>query len=131
MNVPLEEAQRLFSLAQRDQRAFKTLSMHCSVEDFPTAAFHAQQAIEKCLKSILCLLGGNYRRTHDLTELAGRLSDLGESLPIEENTLYRLTPYAVELRYDEVAIALISHDDAAMAVTLMVNYCQQRLASAK
>lgn len=130
MNAQLEEARRLFALAQRDQRAFNTLSAHCSDEDFPTAAFHAQQAIEKCFKSILCLLGCDYRRTHDLIELAGRLTDLGETLPVDEMTLYRLTPYAVELRYDEVAIALISPPDAHTAVSRVIDFCQIRLESA-
>ena len=33
--------------------------------------FHAQQAVEKALKAVMCLRGLEYRRTHDLEELAG------------------------------------------------------------
>lgn len=130
MNDRLEEAKRLFSLARRDQRAFTALSAHCSEEDFPVAAFHAQQAIEKSLKAVLCLLASEYKCPHDLIELAGRLADLGQALPIDEINLYRLTPYAVELRYDEMAIALITPSDATAAVAQIIDWCQKKLESA-
>ena len=117
MNVQIEEALRLLSLAERDQRAFAVLYAHTSLTDFPVAAFHAQQSVEKAFKAVLCVLGIEYRRTHDLTELAGRIQDRGLSLPISEENLLRLTPYAVELRYDENTAQLITPETARMIVS--------------
>ena len=62
--------------------------------------FHAQQAAEKLLKAALAASGVTYPRTHRL----GQLLDLGQDhdleLPAEFEELSRLTPFAVEYRYE-------------------------------
>jgi len=72
-----------------------------SAKALDTVCFHAQQAAEKCLKAYLAATGVEFPFVHNiekLVELCARedaafsaLKPLGQSL----------TPYAVELRYDE------------------------------
>jgi HEPN domain-containing protein len=100
MSPQLEEARRLLRLAHRDRTAFAALAAAPEVA-LAVACFHAQQAVEKALKAVLCLHGVGYRRTHDLEELAGALADIGAVVPASADDLRRLTPYAVEFRYDE------------------------------
>lgn len=106
MTPQREEAERYLRLARRDEAAFLALLEIPSV-DFVVACFHAQQACEKALKAAMCLLGVEFRRTHDLEALAGQLSDAGCTPAIALDDLRRLTPYAVEFRYDDEAIALL------------------------
>lgn len=80
MTPQREEAERLLRLARRDQAAFSVL-LHASTVAVSVAFFHAQQAAEKALKAVMCLRGIEYRRTHDLEELAGQLADAGHRTP--------------------------------------------------
>ena len=65
------------------------------------ACFHAQQLAEKALKSFLAYQGVVFPHTHNLTKLveicAGAEPGFRALLPI----VAPLTPYAVELRYDD------------------------------
>src|SRR5271169_3579624 len=65
------------------------------------ACFHAQQMTEKSLKAFLIHLGVSFPYTHNLTKLveicAGTDITFRSLLP----TVAPLTPYAVELRYDD------------------------------
>lgn len=74
MTPQREEAERFLRLAKRDQAAFAALLNAPAVD--PAVCFHAQQAAEKALKAVMCLHGLEYRRTHDLEELAGSISDV-------------------------------------------------------
>jgi HEPN domain-containing protein len=115
MTPQREEAERYLRLARRDETAFLALLDVPSV-DFSVACFHAQQAGEKALKAVMCLLGVEFRRTHDLEALAGQLSDAGCAPAIAVDDLRRLTPYAVEFRYDDEAIALLDAKNARRIV---------------
>ena len=66
--------------------------------------FHCQQAVEKLLKATLIYAGIDFRRTHDLRELMDIMSDKGLPLPETLTDLDTLTPYAVEYRYEDVAL---------------------------
>ncbi len=72
--------------------------------------FHAQQAIENSLKAWISALNGSYGRTHDIGLLAGII----RSYPTENDTpagetLFWLTSYAVDYRYEGARVKL---DDA-------------------
>jgi HEPN domain-containing protein len=72
MTALLDEARRFLELAAHDLAAFRALA------DLPhirqaVAFFHAQQSVEKSLKAVYFVRGMEFRRTHDLLELAGRL----------------------------------------------------------
>lgn len=129
MNAAREEAERLLRLARRDQRAFDNLLATAEAEDFPSAAFHAQQAVEKSLKAALCLAGVELRRTHDLLELAGDIEAAGMILPVANDDLLRLTPYAVEFRYDDQALPLITPAIAKSVVERCLVWCEARIST--
>ncbi len=116
MQPHLEEAWRSLELADRDITAFHILSQepeaHLSI-----VCFHAQQAAEKSLKAVLFSRRIEFRRTHDLTELAQLLRQYGIETPLNEDLLGRLTPFAVTFRYDDMDIELITQQDAATWVT--------------
>ena len=105
----------MLRLARRDHAAFDALIAASGVPA-AVALFHAQQAVEKALKSTMCLYGVTFRRTHDLEQLASQLADAGHAAPVGEAELSRLTPYAVEYRYDDDAPELLSGEQAKAIV---------------
>lgn len=124
MTAFLDEANRLLTLAKRDQAAFLAL-LGVEAAGLSVACFHAQQAAEKSIKAILVLHGIEFRRTHDLLALASLLADKSVTLPVSDDWLTRLTPYAVEFRYDDDPIHLISGRDAEEVVTKLINFAEQ------
>jgi HEPN domain-containing protein len=121
MTAWAEESQRLLRLAQRDLGTFRILAAHPQA-DLAAAAFHAQQAAEKALKSVLVLHGRDYPRTHDLVELAALVADAGISIPAVQADMQRLSPYAVAFRYDDQATALITMPQAKLIAETMVQW---------
>ncbi|MBI4827771.1 MAG: HEPN domain-containing protein [Nitrospinae bacterium] len=61
--------------------------------------FHAQQAAEKALKSVLLHKGSSFPLTHDIEELLEIAANIGLTVPPEVQKASLLTPYAVETRY--------------------------------
>lgn len=57
--------------------------------------FHAQQAVEKLLKALLCEKGLKFPRTHDIESLVQPLLVTGEVLPVTPIPLKELNGYAV------------------------------------
>lgn len=81
-------------------------------------AFHAQQAIEKCLKAVLVASQVDVRRTHQLTFLADRIpAEWDLDLPVDE--LPRIAQYAAETRYpidDWNQVEPVTADEARAAL---------------
>lgn len=123
MTPQREEAGRFPRLAKRDQAAFSAL-LNAAAVDPAVACFHAQQAAEKSLKAVMCLHGLEFRRTHDLEALAAILRDVDVSPSVDEHDLRCLTPYAVEFRYDDEAIHLISGDAAGRLVESLLAWAE-------
>ncbi|MBI5907993.1 MAG: HEPN domain-containing protein [Burkholderiales bacterium] len=128
MTPQREEAERFLRLAKRDQAAFVAL-LNAAAVDPAVACFHAQQAAEKSLKAVMCLHGLEYRRTHDLEALAGMLRDVDIAPSVDEHELRCLTPYAVEFRYDDEAIHLISGDAAGRLVGSLLAWAEEEIAN--
>jgi len=63
--------------------------------------FHAQQAVEKAIKSALAAHSIEYPRTHNLALLVDLLAHGGLRLPPDAEELPRLTPFGALLRYDD------------------------------
>jgi HEPN domain-containing protein len=118
MNPPhIEEALLSLRLADRDIVAFETL------RDSPrassaSACFHAQQAIEKCFKSVLYQNRIEFRRTHDLTVLTNLLNKNGIKLPLPDDRLQEINPCAVDFRYGEETMSLPSREVMTELVTI-------------
>lgn len=103
--------------ARRDILAFDRLAPMSDMHD-SILGFHAQQAVEKCLKAVLFKHDAMVPRTHDLDELLHLLaSGLGLAVP-HADQLDELNPFAVQARYsladldgmDRVAVGLRLHD---------------------
>lgn len=67
---------------------------------YDTACFHAQQAIEKCLKAVLAYSGDPIPRTHKLEVLAPLVRAAAPGLDLDAERLKKITPYAVKPRYE-------------------------------
>ena len=102
MNSLLEHARALLARAGDDLYVVRRL--HAEV-DAPgwVLGFHAQQAVEKALKSVLSGAGLAYPRTHNLVMLAELLRAAGIELPPDAESFGGLTPYGVMLRYEALA----------------------------
>ena len=99
MKQPHDLARRFPALAERDARTLAALVDHRDVDDEPIG-FHAQQAVEKCLKAVLALHRVPFRKTHDLDELLDLLIENKLPQPPYDDALDELNPYGVLLRYD-------------------------------
>ncbi len=124
-----EEAHRLLRLAERDMQTFRILASHPEAA-LSAICFHAQQCAEKALKAVLTARCSHFPRTHNLEELAKLVGDLGFDLPLPERELRRLNPFAVEFRYDDESIPLISREEAEEIVTTTLAWALQRVAAA-
>jgi HEPN domain-containing protein len=97
-----EQAERLRRKAAGDEEAVAAMLCASSVPD-EVIGFHAQQAVEKLLKSLLSHRHVAFRRTHDLTELLDLLTADGVEIPAEIAEVRQLGPYAAEFRYEDVS----------------------------
>ena len=95
----LEYAKILFDKGLSDLKALKKLYSDKEISD-EIKGFHAQQAAEKMLKSILAFKEIEFPFTHRLADLLDLLKDNQVSYPASFENLRFLTPFAVEYRYD-------------------------------
>lgn len=85
--------------------------------------FHAQQAAEKAIKSVMILRGIEFPYTHDLNRLLSILESSGEKLSPKVREAVTLTRYAGILRYpvfDEVVSEEAYEDAVAIAEAAVV-----------
>jgi HEPN domain-containing protein len=100
----LEHARLMLRLALDDLAAMEVLenSQRISPSIF---GFHAQQAVDKALKTWGSLLDVAYPRIHLLHELFNLLEDHGAMTADRFRQLQDLTPFAVQFRYEEFTIS--------------------------
>jgi len=98
-----EDAKRILNLAKVDLKAIRNMLEPLLFED-SVFGFHAQQAVEKALKSWLSLLGISYPKTHDLRLLMSLLESHGQDDCRMFEDLADLTDFAVQFRYDFVTL---------------------------
>lgn len=65
------------------------------------ACFHSQQAVEKYLKAYMIWAGIEFTYVHDISKLIHLCSLKDDNFRQLEESAGKLTPYAVELRYDD------------------------------
>lgn len=100
MNESHDLARVLLEKAKGDQYIVERLTNDLEAPNW-TFGFHAQQAVEKALKSGLCANAVAYPRTHNLAMLLELLRLKGLPLPPDAENLPELTPFGAALRYDE------------------------------
>ncbi|MBS3936755.1 MAG: HEPN domain-containing protein [Sulfuritalea sp.] len=113
-------------LARRDQEVFGIIAM-AGGNTHAAAGFHAQQAVEKVLKALLCASDLDFPRTHDLESLALRLAGSPYALPFSAEKLRPLTPYAVDFRYDDEVAALLTEREMRSIVAAVVDFASAKL----
>lgn len=99
MKQPLDLARQFLAVADNDIKAFQKLVEDENIAD-ASIGFHAQQAVEKCLKAVLALHSIKFRKKHDLGELLDLYEQHKLPLPPMMDVLDELNPYAVTLRCD-------------------------------
>lgn len=99
MKRPTDLGRKFLHLSDRDIKVFEKLVDDQDIPDEPLG-FHAQQAIEKCLKAVLAAHEIEFRKTHDLNQLLGLLEENALPEPPLREDIQRLNPFAVLLRYD-------------------------------
>lgn len=95
----LELARLLCAKALQDEFVLEQFVDNPAAAD-ETFGFHAQQAAEKLLKAALAARGVVYPRIHRLGDLLDLAREHGLAVPEEFESLHRLTPFAVEYRYE-------------------------------
>jgi HEPN domain-containing protein len=113
-----EEALRALRLADRDLAAFGKMKNDPDFH-FSTTCFHAQQAIEKCMKAVMFERGILFPPIHDLARLALLLREHGIAVPSSADELRKLNPFAVTFRYDDTDIPLVSAPEVEQMVDAM------------
>ena len=122
----IEEAERLLRLARRDFQTFSILHSHPEAQIAPIC-FHAQQCVEKSLKAAMTANQVYFRYTHDLGELTNLLTGADIAPPFTAKEFQRLTPFAVELRYDE-GIPLLTREEANQIATRTLAWAEAAVA---
>jgi HEPN domain-containing protein len=97
-----EYGDELLRIAEQDLASAQILAAHGGrVEN---SIYHAQQAIEKALKAVLCAKGIPVPLVHDAGILVAKLP--GDLSPPGGYSLSDLTPFATIKRYEEGAYAV-------------------------
>lgn len=127
MNVHSAQAQALLDAALRDRLTFRLLR---ETGQAPREAmgFHAQQACEKLIKSVLVIHGVVLERTNDLAVLASLCDANGIQIPAEKDALRILNNFAVRFRYDTCPAALIDIAATVALVDTLSAWAEQEIA---
>ena len=96
-----DHARLLLNKARSDKVVIDKLADDGDVSD-DMIGFHAQQAVEKLLKAVLASHTIEYPRTHDIDRLVDLLAANQIPLPPQARRLDELTPWATQLRYDDL-----------------------------
>jgi HEPN domain-containing protein len=98
---PSETAAVLARKAGEDATAVREFAANAEIAD-GIIGFHAQQAIEKCLKAVLASRGVDFEYTHDLRHLIALAGIDEDDAPFDVREAVNLTEYAVPLRYEDL-----------------------------
>jgi HEPN domain-containing protein len=126
MKRPEDLARRFLALADRDIRAFRKLSDDPEIDD-EVVGFHAQQAVEKCLKAVLAKHRIEQRKTHDLQLLIDLLIQNNLPSPPLRERIDALGPFAVELRYDLMATEPLDREQTRTVVAAVRDWAEQQV----
>ena len=126
MKQPVDLARRFLVLAERDMRAFRKLSDDPEMDD-ELVGFHAQQAVEKCLKAVLAKHRVEVRKTHDLNTLLALLQENHLPTPPKIDEIKNLNPFAVMLRYDFMESDALDRARATSAVDAILAWAKAQI----
>jgi HEPN domain-containing protein len=96
-----EVSEVLARKGEEDAKAVRLLAANSEIGD-SIVGFHAQQAVEKWLKSVLAGRGEDFEYTHDLHRLVMLATHGSGELPVDVDAVIALTQYAAPLRYEDL-----------------------------
>lgn len=102
MNLPTDYADATLRKVRDDGYVVRCMAADLAAPDW-IIGFHAQQAVEKAVKSVLTRQEVEFPRTHNLSMLIALLRRHGIAVPPDADDLAHLTPFGVALRYDDSA----------------------------
>jgi HEPN domain-containing protein len=126
MKQPRDLARRFLALADRDIRTFRLLS-DIPESDDEAVGFHAQQAVEKCLKAVLAQYRLEVQKTHDLRALLDLLVERNLPIPALAEELDSLSPFAVILRYDLAETGALDREQARTVVEQVRRWAEEQI----
>lgn len=126
MTPQAEEARRLLRLARRDLGTFHLLFSLPEAE-LTALGFHAQQSAEKALKAVTVQIGMAVPRTHDLAALGAAISERGLALPLAIDDLRLLNPFAVEFRYDDEIVSVVTREQLARLLDTILDWATAKV----
>lgn len=112
--------------ARDDLTALVVLDERGGISD-AVLGFHAQQAVEKSLKALLVGAGWEIRHTHDLRFLVEQAHVKRLELPAAIADSHWLTPWAVELRYDDFSNEPLDRERALATAAAAVELAEAQL----
>lgn len=125
----LEDHLILLKKAKEDEDLLQSILDQVQVAD-SIFGFHAQQAVEKLMKAILTERKITYPKTHDLSVLIDLLKNSQIELPISEDDLEWLGPYAVTFRYDDCTDEKLDRHHSLQTVINLRQWVEQRFRKA-
>jgi HEPN domain-containing protein len=124
-----DHALLLLSKARTDKLVLDKLANDPEIAD-DAIGFHAQQAVEKLLKAVLANRNVEYPRVHDIDRLVDLLETHDGSLPPQARQLDELTPWATQLRYDELLdMERLDRQGAQQLVDTVLEWADAELAA--
>jgi HEPN domain-containing protein len=126
MKQPRDLALRYLALADRDLKTCRQLSEIPDSDD-EAIGFHAQQAIEKCLKAVLAAKAIPFRKTHDLVELVDLLKDRLQLTPPHVEMLDQLNPFAVTFRYEFLDLEPVNRNQLRSGVETIRHWAELQI----
>jgi HEPN domain-containing protein len=114
-------AELMLESARRDAAAYFALMQHAGIHD-SILGFHAQQVVEKALKSALFARGLFVPKTHNLAQLLDALADAAVAPPPHASELDTLNPYAVQARYGTLDVGALDRDAVGLWLTEILDW---------
>jgi HEPN domain-containing protein len=124
----IKQARAMLSMAHKDFAALTGMARDTVAFADEIFGFHAQQAVEKGLKSWICLHGIEYPFTHQLARLMQILVNSGEDMEAFW-MLDQYSVFSVQARYEEGDLALDAPLDRG-AVIVEIQTLLDRVAQA-
>ncbi len=127
MSTNPDQPRKLLALAEEDLAVAKLIDR----EGLSRVAlgFHAQQAVEKALKSVLSAREGVFPFTHDIEALLELCERIGLEPPADVRASGRLGPYAGATRYGLGDPASVDADEAIGWAAAAIAWAGDQLAS--
>ena len=126
MSPERDQAELLLARARESEAVLGVIAADDSLAD-SAVGFHAQQAVELAMKSVLALHGVDYPWTHDLQLLITKLASAGVEVPEAVAEARALTPWAVAYRYDETPDERIDRGELTALVSDLVDWAKASL----